>query len=265
MSTGCAARSVVGKAILLTLGTLGFVFCLTMLYEAMRSVMAVGGACASGGAYQINTPCPKGVGWVIPVSIFGMLGSVALGFFGVFDTGGPKPYAFAWSALFLALGWNFLDYGFDAPGGGTSAGWLVCGFIFVLMGGAPLLFLLAPSGVRWAIWGSSARPRSRLDRRANHFAPGGSHDDDAGPAPAAGGVFIPRAGGGLFTATPDAAPAPAAAAATSVRTEQPKAAVPSDDVVARLERLADLHDRGVLDEDEYEKVKRSVLRDEGDG
>ena len=251
---GTRTRSVVGKATLLTLGTLGFVFCLTMLYQAMRSVMAVGGACASGGAYQINTPCPQGVGWVIPVSIFGMLGSVALGFFGVFDQGGPRPYTFAWSALFLALGWNFLDYGFDAPGGGTSVGWLVCGFVFVAMGGAPLLFLLAPSSVRWSVWGSGAPRPSRLDRRANHFAPGGSHDDDE-PAPTAAGPFIPRAGGGLVTApAPASAPAPATAPTPA----------PSDDMVARLERLADLRDRGVLDEAEYERVKRSVLRDEGD-
>jgi hypothetical protein len=41
-------------------------------------------------------------------------------FAGVFPDGGPRPFVFTWSALFLALGWTFLDYGFDSPGGGTG-------------------------------------------------------------------------------------------------------------------------------------------------
>src|SRR5436190_4259389 len=129
------ARRVVSKAIALTLGTAVFIFCLTLLSRSMRSVLDVGGACASGGAYEIRTPCPKGIAWIAPVSIFGMMFAAALSFFGVFSEGGPKPYVFSWSALFLALGWNFLDYGFNPPGGGTSASWLVCGFLFVAMGG----------------------------------------------------------------------------------------------------------------------------------
>ena len=48
---GMSAGKVVRKAIFLTLGTAIFIFCLTLLYESMRAVMDVGGACASGGAY----------------------------------------------------------------------------------------------------------------------------------------------------------------------------------------------------------------------
>jgi hypothetical protein len=95
---------VVFKVTMLTVGTLGFVFCLTLLYEAMREVMDVGGACASGGAYQIRQQCPQGVAWVTPLSIFGMLAFTGISFVGVFSKGGPRPYAFAWSALFLAPG-----------------------------------------------------------------------------------------------------------------------------------------------------------------
>jgi hypothetical protein len=142
------ASRVLVKAAMLTVGTLGFVFCLTLLYQSMRAVMDVGGACASGGAYEIRTPCPEGVAWVAPVSIFGMLFFAAIGFLGVFSEGGPRPYVFAWSALFLALGWNFLEYGFDPPGGGSSAGWLVCGFVFVAMGGAPLFLLFGKGAAR---------------------------------------------------------------------------------------------------------------------
>ena len=44
---------------------------------------------------------------------------------------------------------------------------------------------------------------------------------------------------------------------TSVETD-----LPSADVVARLERLAELHDRGALDDQEYEIAKNAVLHDE---
>ncbi len=154
---GMRAGKVVRKAIFLTLGTAIFIFCLTLLYLSMRAVMDVGGACASGGAYEIRQPCPKGVGWVVPISIFGMFFAGIFTFLGVFDEGGPQPFVFAWSALFLALGWNFLDYGFDAPGGGTAVGWLICGFVFVAMGGLPLLFLLSPRVARWSLWGPDSQ------------------------------------------------------------------------------------------------------------
>ena len=155
---GMRAGKVVRKVIFLTLGTAIFIFCLTALYESMRAVMDVGGACASGGAYEIRQACPKGVGWVIPVSIFGMFAAGIFTFLGVFDEGGPRPYVFAWSALFLALGWNFLDYGFNPPDNhDTVWGWVICGIVFVVMGGAPLLLLFSPRIARWSIWGPDSQ------------------------------------------------------------------------------------------------------------
>ncbi|MDQ1431867.1 MAG: hypothetical protein QOF40_2469 [Actinomycetota bacterium] len=234
MALGVAGRRpgrMVVKAAMLTLGTVGFVVCLTLLYHSMRAVMDVGGACASGGAYDIRTPCPKGVAWVAPVSVFGMLLFAAIGFLGVFSEGGPRPYVFAWSALFVALGWNFLEYGFDPPGGGSSAGWLVCGFVFVAMGGLPLLALFAKGAARWAFWGPRADP------------PG------AGPLPYRPPPTVAAAGG--LVPPPVTAPAPA-----------PTAPAGDLDVVSRLERLADLRDRGLLDADEYELAKDRILRDE---
>jgi hypothetical protein len=241
---GMRARRVVTKTVLLTLGTLGFVVSLTLVYQSMRAVMDVGGSCASGGPYAISRPCPEGVAWVMPVGIFGMIISVGVSLLGSFSEGGPRPYAFAWSALFLALGWNFLEYGFDPPGGGTSAGWLVCGFVFVVMGGVPLVGLLWKTAARWALWGPvDERPRPREPRRA--YAPAG----------AAGGLVVPR----------PAAPAPPPMAAPPPMTEPPAAEPPSPaerDVVDRLERLADLHERGLLDDHEYERVKDKILREE---
>jgi hypothetical protein len=231
------ARRVVTKTILLTVGTLGFVFCLTLLYRSMGAVMDVGGSCASGGPYAISRPCPDGVAWVVPVSIFGMIISVGISLLGSFSEGGPRPNAFAWSALFLALGWNFLHYGFDPPGGGTSAGWLVCGFVFVAMGGVPLVLLLWKTAARRALWGpieEKARP----------------------PAPRRAYVPATSAAGGLVLAPP----VPAVAAAPATTTPPPTPAGP--DVVDRLERLADLRERGLLDEQEYERVKAKILRAE---
>ena len=44
----------------------------------------------------------------------------------------------AWPALFLSLGWNFLEYGFFAVEGDWVWSWLFCGVLFVLMGAVPL-------------------------------------------------------------------------------------------------------------------------------
>jgi Short C-terminal domain len=148
--------------------------------------------------------------------------------------GWPEPYAFAWSALFLALGWNFLEYGFDPPGGGTSPGWLVCGFVFVAMGGAPLLLLFSRPAARWALWGP---PRE----------PPGSGPVPYRPPP----IPVPAAAGGLMQPPPTPEPPPVLVAASSDR-----------DVVSRLERLADLRDRGLLDANEYEIAKHRILHDE---
>ena len=164
-----------------------------------------------------------------------MLISVGISLLGSFSEGGPKPYVFAWSALFLALGWNFLDYGFDAPGGGTSAGWLVCGFVFVAMGGVPLVGVLWKTAARWALWGPTEDRPTPSRRRV--------------PTPAS------KAAGGLVLA-----PSPQVTMTIPVPTEPP--AEPERDVVDRLERLADLRERGLLDEQEYDRVKEKILRDE---
>jgi len=221
------AGRVVLKTTLLTVGTLGFVFCLTMMYLSMRAVMDVGGACADGGAFEIRQPCPEGTAWIMPVAIFGGLASLGIGAIGIFRQGGPKPFAFAWSALFLALGWNFLEYGLDSPGGGgLEWGWLVCAVVFILMGGLPLIGLLSPAGIRWTLWG----PRP---------------PEGGGPAP------------------PPAKPT-LRDMVTTVRTAPRKARASPGDMVSQLERLADLRDRGAIDAGEYEMAKDAILQTEAD-
>ncbi len=252
---GMRASKVAWKAICLTLGTAIFIFCLTLLYESMRAVMDVGGACASGGAYEIRQACPKGVGWVMPVAIFGMCFAGIFTFLGVFPGGGPRPYVFSWSALFLALGWNFLDYGFNPPGGGGSvAGWWVCGIIFVVMGGAPLLFLLSPRAARWALWGPNSQ---RADDHLHPYRPPPVRT----PKPEAPVASTVHASAPYARPVPTLVPEPAPPSPTSPSTYEPPETSRAG-LVDRLATLADLRERGMLDDDEYERAKHAVLGEE---
>jgi hypothetical protein len=147
------ARVVVRKLVLTIVGVLLFTAGLTLMFEAMRAVMDVGGYCASGGPYQIRQECPDGAGLMV-VGIFAGLVGTGLVVAGTFR-GGPKLWVLAWPALFLSLGWNFLEYGIDPPPpeDGLVWGWLVCAVLFLAMGGIPLLFVLW--NAKLTLWGSS--------------------------------------------------------------------------------------------------------------
>jgi hypothetical protein len=128
------------------LGFCGFVVCLTLFYLAMRGVMDLGGFVASGGPYEIAHQAPSWI-WVFFVGAFG--GVIFLFLYTIFarKIGGLKITIFAWSALFCSLGYNFLAYAFipAEKGGGISWGWLICGVVFELMGGIPLVIILIAS------------------------------------------------------------------------------------------------------------------------
>jgi hypothetical protein len=114
-----------------------------VMYRSMRLVMEIGGSCASGGPYEIATPCPSGA---VPLMTAAFpVGFLAAGGFAAFawklGRGAAGLLVLAWPALFVSLGWNFLEYAFDPPGGGVVGGWLVCGVIFWLMG-LPVLLAL---------------------------------------------------------------------------------------------------------------------------
>ena len=99
----------------------------------MRAVMDVGGFCAEGGPFEIETHCPQGVPGIM---VGGLLGGLMLAFVYVGVAVWRRIPSFAmllWPALFLSLGWNFLEYAFDPPGaggascgGGSSAGSCSC-------------------------------------------------------------------------------------------------------------------------------------------
>ena len=125
----------------------------------MRAVMDLGGFCASGGPYEIAVECPDAVIATTPLSILG--GFLAAGLIIWGAAGLPGAWMslvfLAWPALFLSLGWNFLEYGFFPPEGGWVWSWLFCGVLFVLMGAVPLVI-----GDRRLPRGGRRRPRLRL-------------------------------------------------------------------------------------------------------
>jgi len=134
--------SFLNKCIWMFIGLTGLVIGLVLLYLGMRGIMDLGGFVASGGPYQITHNAPDWF-WVFPVSIFGILFGMLIYFLTARKIGGVKILLFLWPALFLSLGYNFIEY---AIGHGDHSkivfGWLIPGITFILMGGIPLLLIL---------------------------------------------------------------------------------------------------------------------------
>jgi hypothetical protein len=104
------------------------------LFFPMRAVMDVGGYCAEGGPYVIETPCPDGASLFLMLGVPLWFAGVFVGLFAAATISAPQPIFAGWALLFGALGWNFMDYAFTAdPNGGIVASWLACGIVFWLM------------------------------------------------------------------------------------------------------------------------------------
>lgn len=228
MSIAAGARSPLdaARAFVAVFLTLAGVSCgLTLLYLGMRSVMDIGGACASGGPYVPRAQCPEGVPLLMMAGIWGGLIFVGLYLWATSKHRVPTLVGFAWPALFLSLGWNFLDYGIDPPGaGGLVWGWLVCAVLFALMGGLPLLVLVKPVLAQ--------------------FTRGGPD------APDAARVVIPTRSKVKELRKQQFGVQPAA---------EPRG---DESMVDALERLSALHRSGALSDAEYEAAKQRVLRGE---
>jgi len=117
-----------------------FTFCFSLLYLGSAVVMGLGGYCASGGPYVIETECPDAVVATMPLSIFGGLAAVALGVYLTRGFGMPV-VSWAWPVLFVGLGAAFLIASAQ-PGGIT---FLIVGILFVVMGAVPLVLELRAS------------------------------------------------------------------------------------------------------------------------
>ena len=204
---------------------------LTILFLSMRSVMRIGGFCASGqSAFVIAHQCPKGVPLLMLGAVWGGLVFAGLYAWQSFRSGAPSLVALLWPALFLSLGWNFLQYGLSSPdGGGAVAGWLVCAVVFILMGGIPLVAIV-PGLLRGPRHGTIAASPWHL---------------------------------GLFPHTSLGA---AASLLSTLRSATVTGASPTppggggQEVVGLLERLDALHRTGSLSDEEYERAKQEILR-----
>ena len=220
-SVSAAARFLVGMG--------GLAFTMTILWLAMRAVMGIGGFCATGGPYVPAVECPDVVVALTPLSIFGLFIFGGLAAWGGASLGGGwiGLIALGWPALFLSLGWNFLEFGLNPPGGQPGEivwSWIFCAVIFGLMGGIPLVVGL--QGVRMA---------------------SSSHRSYAG-----GRVLVGPRGGfeamhELRRALDDATPIAPATQASGA------------DTASRLERLARLHRAGDLTDAEFDAAKRATI------
>jgi hypothetical protein len=111
-----------------------FSFCFSLLYLGSTIVMGLGGYCATGGPYVIETECPDAVALTVPLSIFGGMAAVVIGTYFARGFGVPL-LSWAWPVLFVGLGTGFLIASAQ-PGGIT---FLIVGIVFVIMGAVPLV------------------------------------------------------------------------------------------------------------------------------
>ena len=255
------ARSPSARTLALYLiGIAGLAFSITILFIEMRAVLDVGGSCADGGPYVSAQPCPDGT-WLMFLAIFGGFGWGALAFGAGVSIGGryaSVPYL-SWSALFCSLGFNFLQYGLASPqGGGLEFGFLIPGVLFELMGGIPLLVGLRYGGM------VTQGDRDRL--RAAQLAAGLRTETTATSYPTLSAALsgltteqrsqVDRALSSVSALASTAAPVELSSgtdAATGME-------APPTDLAGELERLADLHARGSLTDDEFAAAKAALLR-----
>ncbi len=239
-------RTLVGYLGGVALGT----FCLTLVFLGMRAVMDVGGACADGGPFVSAQPCPDGAPLALTGGILGLFGAGGLmaWFGGRLGPGYVGLVGLGWPALFISLGFNFFQYGFEPAGPATGPEWgfLISGVIFWLMGGVPLAIGLAG-------WRATRRGTAvpAAVQRWQRVTPSVMRIEFA---PNSFGAPRPSASAGRSAVT-GSSPGPAA---EPVRSEDDL----DEALVSQLERLGALHRSGSLTEEEFAAAKARVLANE---
>jgi hypothetical protein len=219
--------------------------CLTLVFLGMRAVMDVGGACADGGPYISAQPCPEGTAVALIGGTFGLFAAGGLmAWFGArLGAGYVALIGLGWPALFISLGYNFLEYGINPPGPSTDPEWgfLIPGVLFWAMGGIPLAIGLAG----WGAVRSGAT--GRLATRARSVAANNVMRIE----------FAPNSWG---------VARPAGAVAPTPSDPGPEAPPPEADIdevlVSQLERLGALHAAGSLSDEEFAAAKARILANE---
>ena len=207
--------------VLYLVGAAGLAAAITIGFLSMRAVLSVGGFCAEGGPYVIQTPCPEGTDLLMPLAIFGGLGAAGLMGWKGSALGAPFDalVTLAWPALFISLGWNFLEFGiFPGDNSGPALGFLIPGVLFEVMGITPLVLGLLPSRrspgptVSWPTDSPVVTVATRK-RLLNDLV---THAHERGWGA-------------------------------------------QDDMVSKLERLATLKEQGALTQDEFDAAKKQLL------
>ncbi len=220
--------------ILFLVSIAGIVAAMTILYRSMRSVMAVGGSCGSGGPFVIRVECPDGIPVLMNIAVWGGLILFFVAMAAIVKLRAPNLLWLLWPALFLSLGFNFIQFGLDPPGGQDPVGgWIVCGVLFGLMGGVPLLIGLP------IMFRGKRRRTARLADRALELS---TRFRNATTPP---NVIVSSSGANRSAAN-WSAPSRSQGSANS-------------NIVAALERLAALHRSGSLTDTEYQAAKDAVL------
>lgn len=112
-----------------------FAFFFLGLAQAAAVVLGLGGYCASGGPYVIETECPQSVVVFAPIGIFGMFAAVGVSL-GLARGFGVSLLAWAWPILFVGLGIPFLGAVVTPQGVDVSS--IVVGVLFLAMGLGPV-------------------------------------------------------------------------------------------------------------------------------
>lgn len=230
--------------VLYLFGVAGLAAAITLLFLGMRAVMDVGGMCAEGGPYVIEQHCPDGAPLVTFLGFMGGFASLLLAGWKGASIGGGAGYVvyLAWPAVFGVLGFNFLQYGFDAPGDdpGWAWGWLVTGVVFETMALGPLLI---------GVWLARAAGDGAT-AAATRGIPGGARLGTA-LRDARGARDARR------SAIHEATPAAHEAGAPSGESEA--GAAGAYVLVDALERLAALREDGSLTSEEYARATAELL------
>lgn len=273
-------------------GYAGGAMCIVLIFLGMRSVMDIGGFCAEGGPYVIAQACPDEAAPALVLGMLGLFGFGAIATVGGVMVGGIWAAApvIGWSALFGLLGWNFMEYGvFSVPGGGIELGWAICGVVFWFMAAAPLLLLplgnFLVSAPADAVANRQARKEAKvpyqpdpatgtiiriIDSDGVRVVP--ADDPEAQEQLAAIAAAMEAALDHVEGTTPalvsdasslaDSGAAPADGTASGIASpDAPEFAEGTQALLDRLERLADMRDRGLLEPAEYETAKDAIVRE----
>jgi hypothetical protein len=221
---------------------LGMLVCLASLlimswaiYHLVRT-----GTCASGGPYVSARPCPSDTG----VKILGLIGSIFGLLIGgaIYAARGSRGHGggtigmgvILWALLFICLAVSTFVAAYgpannDAPGAKSAA--IVLMIVFLPMGILPLLGA-AGFGIGRGRFSSNSKP---------HQYPKPAPPQYTFPMPGASGA----SGTGARTVSTITGPAPGGQAG---------------DVATRLRKLEELHESGLLTEEEFESKKADLLK-----